>query len=120
MPNVQSVNIKNFSLNVGLQMNSERALALQNQCKSKYLKRILILFISCTFFLYFTRRRMQVRHFRKRVQLHHASKIKVSELIYDRQSVGQYVLVSGAHLGPVANFSFTLKFLLDINGFVSL
>jgi hypothetical protein len=44
----------------------------------------------------------------------------VSELIYDRQSVGQYVLVSGAHLGPVTNFSFTLKFLLDIYGFVSL
>jgi hypothetical protein len=44
----------------------------------------------------------------------------VSELIYDRQSVGQYVLVSGAHLGPVTSFSFTLKFFLDIYGFVSL
>jgi hypothetical protein len=27
------------------------------------------------------------------------------KLIYDRQSVGQPVLVSGAHLGPVTNFS---------------
>jgi hypothetical protein len=35
----------------------------------------------------------------------------------DRQSVGQSVLVSGAHLGPVTNFSFSLKFLLDIYGF---
>jgi hypothetical protein len=35
------------------------------------------------------------------------------QLIYDRQSVGQSVLVSGAHLGPVTNFSFSLKFLLD-------
>jgi hypothetical protein len=43
----------------------------------------------------------------------------VSELIYDRQSVGQSVLVSGAHLGPVTNFSFSLKFLIDIYGFVS-
>jgi hypothetical protein len=41
-------------------------------------------------------------------------------LIYDRQSVGQSVLVSGAHLGPVTSFSFSLKFLLDIYGFVSL
>jgi hypothetical protein len=32
------------------------------------------------------------------------------KLIYDRQSVGQSVLVSGAHLGPVTNFSFSLKF----------
>jgi hypothetical protein len=35
----------------------------------------------------------------------------VSELIYDQQSVGQSVLVSGAHLGPVTNFSFAMKFL---------
>jgi hypothetical protein len=27
-----------------------------------------------------------------------------TKLIYDRQSVGQSVLVSGAHLGPVTNF----------------
>jgi hypothetical protein len=39
------------------------------------------------------------------------------QLIYDRQSVGQSVLVSGAHLGPVINFSFSLKFLLDSYGF---
>jgi hypothetical protein len=29
------------------------------------------------------------------------------QLIYDRQSVGQSVLVSGAHLEPVTNFSFS-------------
>jgi hypothetical protein len=44
----------------------------------------------------------------------------VSELIYNRQSVDQSVLVSGAHLGPVTHFSFSLKFLLDIYGFVIL
>jgi hypothetical protein len=42
------------------------------------------------------------------------------QLIYDRQSVGQSVLVSGAHLGPVTNFSFSLKFPLDSCGFVIL
>jgi hypothetical protein len=45
----------------------------------------------------------------------HALKL---QLIYNRQSVGQSVLVSGAHLGPVTNFSFSLKFLLDSCGFV--
>jgi hypothetical protein len=42
------------------------------------------------------------------------------KLIYDRQSVGQSVLVLGAHQGPVTNFSFSLKFLLDSCGFVIL
>jgi hypothetical protein len=42
------------------------------------------------------------------------------QLIYDRQSVGQPVLVSGAHLGPVTNFSFSLKFLLDSYGLLIL
>jgi hypothetical protein len=32
------------------------------------------------------------------------------KLIYDRQSVGQSVLVSGTHLGPATKFSFSLKF----------
>jgi hypothetical protein len=32
------------------------------------------------------------------------------KLNYDRQSVGQSVLVSGAHLGPATNFTFSLKF----------
>jgi hypothetical protein len=36
----------------------------------------------------------------------------LSKLHYDRQSVGQSVMVSGAHLGPATNFSFSLKFLL--------
>jgi hypothetical protein len=38
------------------------------------------------------------------------------KLIYDRQSVGQSVLVSGAHLGPVTNFYFAMKFPLDSCG----
>jgi hypothetical protein len=33
-----------------------------------------------------------------------------SKLYYDRQSVGQSVLVSGTHLEPATNFSFSLKF----------
>jgi hypothetical protein len=36
------------------------------------------------------------------------------KLIYDLQAVG---LVSGAHLRPVTNFSFSLKFPLDSRGF---
>jgi hypothetical protein len=40
------------------------------------------------------------------------------KLNYDRQSVGQSVLVSGIHLGPATNFSFFLKFSLDSCGFV--
>jgi hypothetical protein len=35
------------------------------------------------------------------------------KLIYDRQSVGQSVLVSGTHVGSATNFSFSLKFPLD-------
>jgi hypothetical protein len=31
------------------------------------------------------------------------------KLIYDRQSVGQSVLVSGTHLGPATNFFFLLE-----------
>jgi hypothetical protein len=42
------------------------------------------------------------------------------KLIYDRQSVAQSVLVSGAHLGPETNFSFSLKFPSDSCGFVIL
>jgi hypothetical protein len=42
------------------------------------------------------------------------------KLIYNLQSVGQSVLVSGAHLGPVTNFSFSLKFPLDSCVFVIL
>jgi hypothetical protein len=47
----------------------------------------------------------------------HKLKIK---LIYDRQSVGQSVLVSGTHLGPATNFSFSLKFSFDRCGSVIL
>jgi hypothetical protein len=39
-------------------------------------------------------------------------------LIYDWQSVGQFVLVSGTHLGPASNFSLSLKFPLDSCGFI--
>jgi hypothetical protein len=42
------------------------------------------------------------------------------KLIYDRHSVGQSVLVSGAHLGPLTNFSFAMKFSVDSCGFVVL
>jgi hypothetical protein len=42
------------------------------------------------------------------------------QFIYDRQSVGQSVLVSGTHLGPVTNFSFSLKLLLESCRFVIL
>jgi hypothetical protein len=42
------------------------------------------------------------------------------KLIYDRQSVGQSALVSGAHLGPMTNFSFSSKFPLDSCVFVIL
>jgi hypothetical protein len=42
------------------------------------------------------------------------------KLIYDRQSVGQSVLVSDAHLGPVINFSSSSKFPSDSSVFVIL
>jgi hypothetical protein len=42
------------------------------------------------------------------------------KLIYDRHSVGQSVLVSGAHLGPVTNFSFSSTFSSDSCVFVIL
>jgi hypothetical protein len=42
------------------------------------------------------------------------------KLNYDRQSVGQSGLVSGAHPGPATNFSFSLKFPLDNCVFVIL
>jgi hypothetical protein len=42
------------------------------------------------------------------------------KLNYDQQSVGQSVLVSGIHLGPETNFSFSLKFSLDSWGFFTL
>jgi hypothetical protein len=41
-------------------------------------------------------------------------KVKVKIIL---GSVGQSVLVSGAHLGPTTNFSFSLKFSLDSCGF---
>jgi hypothetical protein len=46
-------------------------------------------------------------------------KLKLT-LIYDRQSVGQSVLVSGAHLGPLTNISVSLKFPSDSCVFVIL
>jgi hypothetical protein len=39
----------------------------------------------------------------------HYDRWSVSQLIYDRQSVCQPALVSGAQVGPVTNFSFSLK-----------
>jgi hypothetical protein len=46
--------------------------------------------------------------------------LKKFKLFYDRESVGQSVLASGAHLRPVTNFSFTMKFPLDSCGYVIL
>jgi hypothetical protein len=49
------------------------------------------------------------------------TKLKLKlKLIYDQQSVGQSVLVSGTHLGPAANFSFSLRFSLGSCGFLIL
>jgi hypothetical protein len=42
------------------------------------------------------------------------------KLIHERQSLGQSVLVSGTHLGPATNFSFSLKFPSDSCVFVIL
>jgi hypothetical protein len=42
------------------------------------------------------------------------------KLIYDQESVGQSVLVSGAHLEPATNFSFSIKFPSDSCGLVIL
>jgi hypothetical protein len=42
--------------------------------------------------------------------------VKVKAILR-RQSVGQFVLVSGAHLGPATNFSLSLRFSLDSCGF---
>jgi hypothetical protein len=46
--------------------------------------------------------------------------VPVSKSHYVRQSVGQSVLVSGAHLGPATNFTFALKFSSDSCVFVIL
>jgi hypothetical protein len=56
-------------------------------------------------------------HKRRKFKLKLKLKLKLN---YDRQSAGQSVLVSGTHLGPVTNFPFSLKFSLDICGFVIL
>jgi hypothetical protein len=53
-------------------------------------------------------------------RLHTGFELEKLKLSYDRQSVGQSVLVSGTHLGPTTNFSFSLKFSLDSCGFVIL
>jgi hypothetical protein len=48
---------------------------------------------------------------------HRMSKLKL-KLNYDLQSVGQSVLVSGTHLGPATNFSFSLEFPSDSCWFI--
>jgi hypothetical protein len=40
-----------------------------------------------------------------------------SKLYYDRQSVGQSVLVSGTHLGPASNFFFLLSLIIFLRQF---
>jgi hypothetical protein len=48
-----------------------------------------------------------------------SNKVKKSKLYYDRQSVGQSVLVSGTHLGLATNFSHSFfDYILDSFGFV--
>jgi hypothetical protein len=49
-----------------------------------------------------------------------ASWVECWSWIYDRQSVGQSVFVSGTHLGPSINFSFSFRFPSDSCGFVIL
>jgi hypothetical protein len=56
---------------------------------------------------------------RLHTSLRQLSKSK-SKSHYNWQSVGQSVLVSGAHLGPTTNFSFSLRFSLDSFRFVIL
>jgi hypothetical protein len=51
---------------------------------------------------------------------HSSCTVEVEVNFCHRQSVGQSVLVSGAHLGPVTSFSFSLKFISDICVFVIL
>jgi hypothetical protein len=41
------------------------------------------------------------------------------KLIYDRQSVGQSVLVPGTHMGPVTNFFSLLEISLGICGILN-
>jgi hypothetical protein len=53
-------------------------------------------------------------------QNHHVLYFFKSKSHYDRQSVGQSVLVPGPHPGPATNFSFSLRFSLDSFGFVIL
>jgi hypothetical protein len=56
---------------------------------------------------------------RTAIQQHKVIELKL-KFIYDRQSVGQSVLVSGTHLGPATNLSFPLKSSLDSCGFIIL
>jgi hypothetical protein len=49
-----------------------------------------------------------------------AWQVGLVEVKLRRQSVGQSVLVSGAHLGLATNFSFSLKFSFDSCEFVIL
>jgi hypothetical protein len=57
---------------------------------------------------------------RLRLPTTHQVKVKVTLRPTDRQSVGQSVLMSGAHLVPETNFSFSLRFSLDSCWFVIL
>jgi hypothetical protein len=59
-----------------------------------------------TLFLYFFIMQSEISN-NFLVQTHILLKLK---LIYDRQTVGQSVLVSGTHMGPTTSFSFSLQF----------
>jgi hypothetical protein len=47
-------------------------------------------------------------HSKKQASLLYSKSKSKSKLYYDRQSVGQSVLVSGTHLGPATNLSHSL------------
>jgi hypothetical protein len=54
----------------------------------------------------------QLRHVPLSILIEVEVEVEV-ELNYDQQSVSQSVMVSGTHLGPATNFSFSFKFSLD-------
>jgi hypothetical protein len=56
------------------------------------------------------RQQIDCCNLRAEVEKTHKTEELKLKLIYDRQSVGQSLLVSGTHLGSVTKFSFSLLF----------
>jgi hypothetical protein len=65
-------------------------------------------------------RRYTLAEVQVQVNLHIANYVGASKAMCVARSVGRSVLVSGKHLGPATNVSFSLKFPLDSCGFVIL